>query len=141
MRLPKAEPGLVFRYDFLWQCEAAKGGKSGKVRPACLLVALEDPAGSSSVVVLPITHSEPKAGTEGIEIPAAVCKNLGLDEDRSWVIVSEYNVDDWPNGGISPVPGRHGAFTYGYLSPRLLESIKRKFVDVIRQGRAKTVRR
>jgi hypothetical protein len=25
---------------------------------------------------------------------------LGLDDEPSWVIMSEHNIDEWPNGGL-----------------------------------------
>src|ERR1700761_1839030 len=108
MPFPKAEPGLVFRYDFLWQEDASEGRTSGKTRPACIAVVLDEPA---IVVILPITHSKPKRQADAVEVPATVCHRLGLDEERSWIVVSQYNVDNWPNG-VSPVPGERPSFTY-----------------------------
>jgi hypothetical protein len=58
------------------------------------------------VVILPITHTPPDNGTVGVEIPAKVRQAIGLDDAPSWVIVSDHNVDEWPNGGLAPVPGR-----------------------------------
>jgi hypothetical protein len=43
------------------------------------------------VVLLPITHSLPIGDTVAIEIPAKVRRPMGLDDERSWVVVSEYN--------------------------------------------------
>ena len=40
-----------------------------------------------------------------------------LDDAPSWVIVSEHNIDEWPNGGLSPVPGKQGEFAYGFIPP------------------------
>lgn len=62
------------------------------------------------LVLLPITHSPPGVGTVGIEIPAKVKQPIGLDDAPSWVIVSEHNIDEWPNAGLSPIPGRPGTF-------------------------------
>jgi hypothetical protein len=129
VRFPEPEPGLVFRYDFTWFDDAKKGHGSGKVRPACVAVAAEVQKGLRRVVVLPITHSKPSRGTKGIEIPAIVRAALGLDDMPCWVIVSEYNIDDWPNAGIGPVPGRAGEFLYGHLPPGLFARIKQAFLD------------
>jgi hypothetical protein len=89
------------------------------------------------VVILPITHSPPAQGTVGIEIPARVRQALGLDDAPSWVIVSEYNVDEWPNGGLTALPGRPGAFSYGFIPPRLFAQVKEKFLELsgLRQSR------
>ena len=48
----------------------------------------------------------------GIEIPARVRQALGLDDTPSWVIVSEHNIDEWPNAELSPLPGRPDTFSY-----------------------------
>ena len=141
MRLPEPEPGLVIRYDYLWNRDAEAGRKSGKERPACLVAALDSDADPRFVVVLPITHSRPRDGVKGIEIPARVCEHLGLDADRSWVIVSEFNVDDWPNAGLAPVPGRTKKFSYGFLPPGLFARVKVAFLDVHARGKSRQVRR
>jgi hypothetical protein len=93
------------------------------------------------VVLLPITHSPPDANTIGIEIPAKVRQALGLDEVPSWIIVSEYNVDEWPNAGLSPLPGRPGVFSYGFIPPGLFAQIKAKFLELARQNKGRAVRR
>jgi hypothetical protein len=139
--LPDPKPGLVIRYDYLWTHEALAGRTQGKDRPACLVAASDDGARPRFVVLLPITHSQPSADTVGVEIPAKVKTALGLDDMPSWVIVSEYNVDEWPNGGLSAVPGRAGAFAYGFLPPALFARIKAAFLELARQNRAGAVRR
>jgi hypothetical protein len=139
MPLPKPEPGLVIRYDYLWLGETARA--SGKERPACLVATLEDAADPQLVLILPITHSRPKAGTVGIEIPQAVSERLGLDAARSWIVISQANVDFWPNAGLAPVPGKRGAYAYGYLPPGLFEKVRDAFTKLFETRRAKLVRR
>jgi hypothetical protein len=56
------------------------------------------------VVLLPITHPPPLGDTVAIEIPPKIRQAIGLDDAPSWVVVSEYNVDEWPNAGLAPVP-------------------------------------
>lgn len=136
MRLPAPQPGLVFRYDFTWFDDARTGQISGKERPACIAVATDAQKGHQRIVILPITHSKPSRGTNGIEIPAPVRAALGLGEEPCWVIVSEYNIDDWPNAGIAPVPGRVAKFDYGYLPPSLFNRIKAGFLDCFDPRRA-----
>jgi hypothetical protein len=46
------------------------------------------------------------------------------------VIVSDHNVDEWPNGGLAPVPGRPGAFSYGFIPPGLFAQVKAKFLEL-----------
>jgi hypothetical protein len=141
MPLPKPEPGLVIRYDYLWLGEKASARISGKERPACLVATLDDEADPQLVLILPITHSRPKAGTIGIEIPQAVGKHLGLDDARSWIVISEANIDFWPNAGLAPLPGKRGVYAYGFLPPNLFEKVRADFLKFFEKRRAKLVRR
>ncbi len=141
MPLPKPEPGLVIRYDYLWLDETRSARSSGKERPACIVATLDDEADPQLVLILPITHSRPKSGTVGIEIPQPVAKNLGLDGARSWIVISEANIDFWPNAGLSPIPRKHGVYAYGYLPPGLFESVRDRFLKLYEMRRAKLVRR
>jgi hypothetical protein len=133
--LPEPKPGLVIRYDYLWLSEAAAGREQGKERPACLVAASDPSAKPRFVVIVPITHSPPVGQTVGIAIPPRVARAIGLDDVPSWAIVSEHNVDEWPNGGLSPIPGRPGTFTYGFVPPGLFAQIRAKFVEVGGGGR------
>lgn len=141
MALPEPKPGLVFRYDYLWSRQAQAGGDSGKERPACLVAASDPGEKPRFVVILPITHSRPDKDTVAVEIPARVKAALGMDDLPSWVVVSEHNVDEWPNGGLAPLPGRQGVFAYGFIPPGLFAQIKAKFVALARMKRSKSVRR
>jgi hypothetical protein len=93
------------------------------------------------VVILPITHSPPDKDTVGVEIPARVRQALGLDDAPSWVIVSEHNVDEWPNAGLASVPGRPGVFSYGFIPPGLFAQVKAEFLELYDKGRSGRVRR
>jgi hypothetical protein len=139
--LPEPTPGLVIRYDYLWTNEAAAGRDQGKERPACLVAATDSSVSPRFVVILPITHKRPTKKVVGIEIPAKVRQSLGLDDAPCWVIVSEHNVDEWPNSGLAPVPGRRGEFSYGFIPPRLFAQVKAKFLEEYEEGRSGGVRR
>jgi hypothetical protein len=132
---------LVFRYDYLWNREATAGRDQGKERPACLVAASASITNPRFVVILPITHSAPSGDTVGIEIPAKVRQAIGLDDTPGWVIVSEHNVDEWPNGGLAPLPGRPGVFSYGFIPPSLFSQVKARFLVLTGQGRSPGVRR
>ena len=93
------------------------------------------------VVILPITHTPPDKNTVGVAIPAKVCRAIGLDDAPSWVIVSEHNVDEWPNGGLAPLPGRPGIFSYGFIPPGLFAQVKAKFLQLYERGQTGGVRR
>ncbi len=141
MPLPRPEPGLVIRYDYLRLRETVSARTSGKERPACLVATLDDEADPQLVLILPITHSRPSGDTVGIEIPQAVAQYLGLDEVRSWIVISEANVDFWPNAGLAPLPGRRGVYAYGFLPPTLFEKVRGGFAKLFETRRAKLVRR
>jgi hypothetical protein len=139
--LPDPTPGLIVRYDYLWSREAAAGRDQGKDRPVCLVAATDSLTRPRYVVLLPITHSPPDAGTVGIEIPVKVKRAIGLDDAPSWVIVSEHNIDAWPNAGLSPIPGKLGVFSYGFIPPGLFAQIKTRFLELARQNKSGVVRR
>jgi hypothetical protein len=139
--LPEPRPGLVIRYDYLWSREATAGRDQGKERPACLVAATDAAASPRFVVILPITHTRPDHHTIGVEIPAKVRAALGLDDAPCWVIVSEHNVDEWPNAGLAPLPGRPGVFSYGFIPPGLFARVKAEFLDVYEKGRTTRARR
>ena len=141
MPLPEPKPGLVIRYDYLWTSQAAAGRDTGKERPACLVAAMEPTASPRFVVILPITHTRPGKDTVGVGIPAKVRKGLGLDDAPSWVIVSEHNVDEWPNGGLASLPGRPGVFSYGFIPPGLFAQVKAKFLALYEKGKSGRARR
>ena len=141
MALPEPKPGLVIRYDYLWTREVAIGRQQSKDRPACLVAASDSAVTPRFVVILPITHSVPGGDTVGIEIPCKVRQALGLDDARSWVLVSDHNVDEWPNAGLAPIPGRPGVFSYGFIPPGLFAQIKASFLEVSAHGHSAGVRR
>ena len=92
MPLPVPEPGLVISYSYLWRSEYEQDQEEGvKDRPCAVILISEDAAGETVVTVVPITHNPPDHPGDGVEIPLAVKRRLGLDEARSWAIVSEVN--------------------------------------------------
>jgi hypothetical protein len=139
--LPEPKAGLVIRYDYLWSREAAAGRDQGKERPACLVATTDPTVSPRFVVILPITHTRPDRQTIGVEIPAKVRAALGLDDAPCWVIVSEHNVDEWPNAGLAPLPGRPGVFSYGFIPPGLFVRVKAEFLEVYETGQTAGVRR
>ncbi len=92
-------------------------------------------------MLLPITHTPPPGDRAGIEVPARVRQALGLDDTPSWVIVSEHNIDEWPNAGLSPLPGLPDTFSCGFIPPRLFAQIKARFLELARAKKSRSVRR
>ena len=141
MALPDPKPGLVVRYDYLWTHEAATSRDQGKTRPTCLIATTGPSVRPRYVVLLPITHTRPESDTVGIEIPARVSQALGLDDTPGWVIVSEHNIDEWPNAGLSPLPGQPDIFSYGFIPPGLFAQIKARFLELAHAKQSRAVRR
>lgn len=98
--------GWVFRYSYLWHWQHLDGREEGdKDRPAVVLAIvamLED--GTPAVRVLPITHSPPSDPHDAIEIPPATKRRLGLDDERSWIVLTESNRFVWPDAAKRPLP-------------------------------------
>jgi len=115
---------MVISYAYLWRREHKQGRDTGaKSRPAVIVLTVKDSEGDTIVIVAPITHSPPSRSEDGIEIPTGTKVRLGLDSERSWVIVSEVNRFVWPGPDLAPVPGKHRKFDYGFLPPRLFKKI------------------
>ena len=88
--------------------EAASGHDQGKDRPSGLVAASDSSPRPRFVVILPIIHSPPTGDTIGVEIPPRARQAIGLSDEPCCVVVSEDNVDEWPNAGLQPIPGRPG---------------------------------
>ena len=86
-----------------------------------------------------LVDGQPTGGTIGIEIPVRVKQALGLNDAPTWVIVSEHNIDGWPNGGLSPV--RPGVIAYGFIPPKLFRQIKSSLLELTRRTASTSVRR
>lgn len=132
------EPGLVVSYAYLWRHEHNAGLDEGrKNRPCVIVLSLVQQESGTQVTVAPITHSKPSGDTIGLEIPPRVKQHLGLDHETSWVILSEVNQFIWPGYDLRPVPGKKGEYAYGFLPPRLFETIKAGILDLIIKRRSK----
>jgi hypothetical protein len=112
--------GLVIRYSYLWEREASAGREEGvKDRPcAIVFVVQRDDDAAPLVRVLPITHTAP-TDVDAIEIPAITKKRVGLDAERSWIVVSEGNEFRWPGPDLRPaINGDLSSIVFGMLPPR-----------------------
>jgi hypothetical protein len=141
--LPAPEAGLVISYSYLWLSEHKRGQEEGvKDRPCAIIVALAREDGAEDVLVVPVTHSAPKDQGEAMEIPAAVKKRLGLDAERSWVVLSESNKFTWPGPDLRPI-GKPGdsSVAYGFLPPNFFIELRRRFVALERARRSRRVPR
>ena len=140
MAVPVPKPGLVISYSFLWRAEEQEGRESGiKDRPCAIVVAARQEDGDTVVLVAPITHAPPRNADMGVALPAATRKRLGLDDEPSWVIVSDLNRFIWPGPDLRPIaPGK---FDYGFLPASLVEEIKQKILAAHKAGKPAAVER
>jgi hypothetical protein len=71
------------------------------------------------VRVLPVTHTMPASPQNGLEIPGLTKNRLGLDADRSWIVLDEANEFLWPGPDLRPLPGGGAdSVAIGFLPPR-----------------------
>ena len=143
MPLPAPEPGLVISYAYLWRHEHNRGQEEGrKDRPCLIVLAVEgDGRRTPRVTVAAITHTQPHVDAFAVELPLKVKQHLGLDDERSWIILDEVNQFDWPGFDLRSVPGRSDRFDYGFVPPRLYEAAKSKLLDAQAKRKAKVVLR
>jgi hypothetical protein len=108
---PEPQVGLVIAYAYLWSDEAEQGQVEGrKDRPCAIVVATEapEPNQRKQVAVVPITHAPPYDPRVAIEVPRRVKEHLGLDSERSWVVLNEFNVFTWPGFDLRPINQEQG---------------------------------
>ena len=138
MSLPKPTPGLVVRYSYLWREEHLKGQEEGvKDRPcAIIMVVTNEENDDQTVTVLPITHTPPQQADDAIEIPAATKRRLGLDDERSWVVLTEANRFIWPGADLRPArPDDLNSVAFGLLPEGLFNQIRDSFIAKVRAGK------
>ena len=136
MPIPTPEPGLVISYAYLWGHEAQRGQEEGrKDRPCVIALAVErQPDGDMLVTVLPVTHRSPTEAGAAVEIPSAIKRHLGLDDARSWIVVSEGDRFVWPGYDLRKVPGSD-FYDSGFLPPRFFQEVLAAFRTWHRQRR------
>ena len=99
-------------------------------------------AGDHIVIALPITHAPPNDPAHGVEIPAATKRRLGLDEARSWIVVTEANRFAWPGPDLRPAQaGDPASVVYGELPRVLFEQVREKWLKLFNAHKARVVAR
>ncbi|MGB9153205.1 MAG: hypothetical protein WCD70_08995 [Alphaproteobacteria bacterium] len=135
---PNPVPALVIRYAYLWRREHVRGIEEGsKDRPCSVILVTTESDKSQVVTVLPITHTPPNDPAFAVEIPTATKKRLGLDDDRSWIVVTEANRFTWPGPDLRPTrAGGAASVAYGLLPEALFKEVQTKFLKAIKKHRA-----
>jgi hypothetical protein len=140
---PEPVPGLVIRYSYLWRREHLAGREEGqKDRPCAIVASVRTEAGALRVLVLPVTHTPPDADTVAVEIPEFIKKRIGMDDERSWIVISEYNDFVWPGPDLRPAAhDKGGAISYGLLPGSLFEKVRTAWLELAMKRCSSPVRR
>ncbi len=143
MALPTPQLGLVLSYSYPWHHEHRAGQEEGrKDRPCVIVLAIVHPDNHTALVtVVPITHVSPADPNLAIELPRAVKRHLGLDSERSWVMLHEGNEFIWPGYDLRPVPGARHRHDYGFLPPALFRQIVTRMQALWSVGQSNVVAR
>lgn len=141
MPLPELTVGLIVRYEYLWARRAGNADTAEKDHPACVVMTYRiDDRPEDFVIYLPISHTPPRDGEEGIELPDAVKTRAGLDHGRQWILISECNIDTWAQD-VRHIPGRSGRYHYGHLPPSFFKKIRDGFIQRHAARKVAAVRR
>ena len=131
---------MVLSYSFLWTDEHQVGREEGvKERPCVVVLAVEQKDNDIRVTVCPVTHAPPKEPKFAVEIPRHTKMRLGMDDERSWIVVTELNRFIWPGPDVRPTP--LGRWAYGVLSPRLLKKVSSTLLLAYRSRRIALIHR
>lgn len=105
-----------------------------------MVVARIEGSAGMLVLVAPVTHTPPDKSADAVEIPANVKKQLGLDRERSWIVIDELNRFIWPGPDIRPVTGHGGPF-YDALPDWLFEKVRQGLLEHSSAGKLKVTKR
>ncbi len=143
MSWPVPRPGLVIRYSYLWESEARQGREEGvKDRPCAIVLVILREGEHPIVRVLPVTHSPPADPADALEVPQPTKRRLGLDSERSWVILSEANDFIWPGPDLRPaVNADPASVVYGMLPPGFMKVLRERLLQRWREKRMAVTRR
>lgn len=114
--------------------------EGSKDRPCAIVMMVQDENGEYVVTVLPITHTPPHNPADALEIPSATKRRLRLDDDRSWVVITESNRFYWPGPDLRMAnPGDANSVLYGNLPASFFEQVRQAFLAKIRDARSSRI--
>ncbi|MBV9974500.1 MAG: hypothetical protein JO105_03805 [Hyphomicrobiales bacterium] len=142
MAFPDPVPGLVIRYSYLWLKEHRRDQEEGGKNRPCAIILVVENDGEYKVTVLPISHTPPADPNLAVEIPPPAKRRLNLDDERSWVVLTEANRFTWPGPDLRPfTSGDPTSVCHGPLPFALFNEIRTKLVAAIRAKRVSLVAR
>ncbi|MDE3015336.1 MAG: hypothetical protein KGI29_00225 [Pseudomonadota bacterium] len=138
MLFPQPQEAYVIRYFYLWNAEHERGQEEGvKDRPCAIVLLVKNEEGKDIVTVLPITHTPPSLSQaeSAMEIPADMKRRLGLDDMRSWVMLTEANRFTWPGPDLRMAAGGDAeTIVYGRLPKRFFYRVRGAFIAALESG-------
>ena len=103
-----------------------------KDRPCAVVTVVTSDQGGNVVTVLPVTHTPPADPAFAVEIPHETKRRLGLDDERSWVVIAEANRFAWPGVDLRMAEnGNPESVAYGLLPRALFKEINKRFGDAV----------
>ena len=133
------EPADVLSYSYLWSHEAAGGGERAKGSSRVVVVLCIERQAGNLILVSVGHHTAPEMLPSRSKIHLDVKKQLGLDRERSWVMLNELNRFIWPGPDIRPILG--GAPLYDALPDWLFERVRQGVLDHNAAGKLKVTSR
>jgi hypothetical protein len=136
--MPDPRQGDIWRYDYLWDWQAARGETEGrKARPVAFVAVVKGQTGTTRLYILALTTKPPAKETPAIEVPVLERRRAGLsDTDKVWVILNEYNQDVLEHSYYFQPDARLGEF-----GPSFRKKVLTAFGQVLKEGNARAVRR
>jgi hypothetical protein len=140
MPLAALDLGLIVLYEYLWH-RRKPVPTANKDHPACVVASFKrEGRPDDYVVYLPISHTPPGPYEVGIELSQHAKRAAGLDPTAQWVLISECNIDLWPQD-LRTLPGQTGRFHFGHLPPGEFNRLRDAFVGRYREKQVKRVLR
>lgn len=133
---------MVIRYAYLWADEHDAGLEEGrKDRPAAIILTVTGADQRTEVLALPITHTPPSNPRHAIELPRETKVRLGLDDERSWVVLTEVNRFSWPGPDLRQVSPAKDTCLHGFLPRGVFEAVRRGFLELYEDRQIRVVPR
>lgn len=140
MPLPDLEIGLIVLYEYVWH-DRRHAPTADKDHPACVIASFrKEGSDDDFVVYLPISHSPPGDDDAAVELSDHAKKRAGLDAAPQWVLISECNIDIWPQD-LRSLPRQPGRFHFGHLPPSEFRKLRDLFVARYREKKVRRVLR
>jgi hypothetical protein len=108
-------------------------------RPVVVVVATLIHEDRTVLLVAPVTHRRPIQGN-GVEVPQRVKRHLGLDDERSWIVTTEFNRFVWPGPDVRTVKGKTSPL-HGAIPAKLFEQARAQILAHRTTGRTTVVKR